>query len=1001
MSTFKKIFENLDFSFGQDIVPKDIYFSNNEALTKKIKNNIYFYNAPENVNTSFYLFDLFDLNEDDLFELKKYIWNEDLCEFYFYPNSKKSISLYYAKLNPKKDQEKSEIYSFEGQNDDEIEKIRKWNFETGTFWLSYEKFAKGVAENERIDVLLIRRLVDLKRELLFALGNDKEKEVQSLIDRTLFIKFLEDNHIINSFFYEHYFDDEKITYKNLLEGKPDFRKINLLFKLINEIFDNVLFKTPNIEEQYILKASKYIYNAISGEVKGQLSLFDFQFNVIPIEFISHIYEVFLEKKQANEGIYYTPPKLAQLIIDDTITKQGKVLDPACGSGMFLILAFRKMLENYEYSKNATVSEKIEIRIKLLKENIFGIEKQYIAWRLTIFALYLEIFNDNSIKSYEVKKYITQKIKSGNIKIFEDFSANIINGNSLEIEDKKLHFKNKTFDYIIGNPPFAKIKPTDSENKIENEFVTKYFSTINGVKYCAKDIIGSKQISQAFMLKIKDWANNDTNFGFVLNSSNFYNEGKSINFQEFFFKNYQIKNFYELSKVKKILFKKAGESVIVSIFNNKQVDDNVINYYPVDLELFSETFKLLVIKEDSKIKIKQSKLLNKNITLREILVGNEFDILILNKLSEHYKLGGFLLENRNYSSIEGLKRISNNSLRNFLNISELEFKKLSKGDKTNAHNKFANNNYLNKEKSDYYDTQYIYKPENTITKFLILDNDGYLNEKDANNINFQRPRNIFIYKGKNIIFNRFGSEINAVYSKDKLFFSNLIYGIKLQNEDYYLLFTAILNSDLINYFLTQRYRMRVDGNFTNLDTKAIKNIPIPSKFEDDLFNKISKLSQQLTNGKLNYENETKDELDELIYDLYDLNYLERQRIKDFFAPKRIIKANDLEKYKETLLYTLEMYFENKPKIEYSIDLEFGFNMLVVGIFFNKEDKMPTSEKVLKYKINEIMQQTNNNLFAMSGFLFGKDCIYIIKDRQLKNWTETKAYEDGKLILKNLS
>jgi hypothetical protein len=130
-------------------------------------------------------------------------------------------------------------------------------------------------------------------------------------------------------------------------------------------------------------------------------------------------------------------------------------------------------------------------------------------------------------------------------------------------------------------------------------------------------------------------------------------------------------------------------------------------------------------------------------------------------------------------------------------------------------------------------------------------------------------------------------------------------------------------------------------------------------------------------------------------------LERQRIKDFFAPKRIIEKNDIEKYKETLLYTLEIYFEKIPKIEYSIDLSFGFDMLVIGIFFNKTENMPTSEKMLKYKINELMQKTNNSLFAMREFLFGKDCIYIIKDRQLKNWTETKAYEDGKLILKNLS
>jgi len=993
MNYFRTFFENLNFSFGKDIVLKEMVLSNNEVLTKKIKSNIYFYNAPDNVNTSFYFFNVLDLNEDELYELRKYIWNEDKCEFYFYPNSRNDISLYYAKSNPQKDIEKTKIDSFKGQDNSEIDKIRKWDFETGTFWLSYEKFTNKIKANERIDKLLISRLIELRKELLIALGENKEEYVQSLIDRTLFIKFLEDNHIINSFFYEYYFDNQDTTYKQLL-AETNTERINLLFGKINEIFDNVLFKTPHIEDEYIRKSSQYIYNAISGEKKGQLSLFDFQFNIIPIEFISHIYEVFLEDKQAKEGMYYTPPKLAQLIVDDTITKQGKVLDPACGSGMFLILAFRKMLNNSSFD-NTDISKNIEERLKILKENIFGIEKQYTAWRLSIFALYLEIFN--GLKPDDIKEFITIKIKSGDIKIFEDFSTNIINGNSLETKNEKLHFTDRTFDYIIGNPPFLQVSNNDEEINFFNEYKT----IINNNEITAKSVIGKYQISQAFMFKIKDWSNVETIFGFVLNSSNFYNEGKSINFQEFFFKNYQISNFYELSRVKKILFKKATESVIVVTFNNKQVQDNIINYFPVDLELFSETFKLLVIKEDNKIRIRQSELLNKSIKLRELLVGNKFDISILNKLLTYSKLRDFLLQDKGYSSIEGLKRISNNSLREYLNISELEFKQLSKSEKIDAHQQFAYNNYLNTEKTDFFDTQYIYKPENKIAKFILLDNDGFINEKDVNNVNFQRPRNIFIFKGKNIIFNRFGSEINAVYTENKLFFSNLIYGIKLQNENYYLLFTAILNSDLVNYFLTQRYRMRVDGNFTNLDTKAIKNIPIPSKFDDNIFNKISKLSKELTKGKREYDNKIKVELNNLIYELYDLNYLERQRINDFFAPKRMVETNDLEKYKETLLYTLEIYFENTPKIEYSIDLKFGFNMLVVGIFFNKTEKMPKSEKVLKYKINELMQKTNSSLFAMRDFLFGNNCIYIIKDRQLKNWTETKAYEDGKLILKKLS
>ncbi len=994
MSEFRAFFENLDFSFGQDIVQKEIVFSNNEVLTKKVKNNIYLYKAPENVNTSFYFFDTLDLNDDELFELKRYIWNEDKSEFFFYPNSENIISLYYAKSNPLKDEEKTKIASFKGQDNDEIDKIRKWNFETGTFWLFFEEFTKKIKENERVDYVLINRLKDLKAKLLGALGQDKTEEVQALIDRTLFIKFLEDNHIINSSFYDYYFDNENITFKHLLaENKPE--KINLLFEKINEIFDNVLFNTPHIEDQYIVISSKYIYNAISGEVKGQLSLFDFQFNIIPIEFISHIYEVFLEDKQAKEGIYYTPPKLAQLIIDDTITKQGKVLDPACGSGMFLILAFRKMLNDINSSNNKNVSEKIKARLKLLKENIFGIEKQYTAWRLSIFALYLEIFN--GLHPDDIKEFITQKIKNGNIKIFEDFSSNIINGNSLEVIKDKIHFKNKTFDYIIGNPPFLQVSKSDDEI----EFFNKYKLIINNKEYSAKKIIGRKQISQAFMLKIKDWANNNTKFGFVLNSSNFYSEGKSINFQEFFFEHYQIKNFYELSRVKKILFNKASESVIVAIFNNKQVANNTLNYYPVDLELFSETFNILVIKEDNKIEIKQQELLNRNITLRALLVGNEFDLSVINKirvktilLKEFTKIK---TNNKktNYYVREGLKIVGEKAISKHYNLTKNEWNSLNRNEQLNYFSTFKQI-YLNNEKNNIFKVKFI-QPRNLFA-FQVIGQSGFM-KNDISLI--ERSRDVDIYNGDKILWARIGSSIKACYVKQKLYFDFDIHVIKIENPNYYNIITAILNSDIVNYLVNHLFRKRVTGSFPKISNQDILNIPIPSELDNDLAQKISKISRKLTDVELKYEGKIKEELNELIYDLYDLNYLERQRIKDFFAPKRKVKPNDLEKYKETLLYTLEMYFENKPKIEYSIDLNFGFNMIVIGVFFNNKAEMPKTEKVLKFRINEIMQQTNNNLFAMREFLFGKDCIYIIIDRQLKNWTETKAYEDGKLILKHLS
>ncbi len=994
MPQLQAFFENIDFSFENDFSQKNVVISENAELTKKLENNIFIYNNKNNEQTksSFYIICII-LSVQELFELKRFIWNEDKYDLFFYPENLSTISLFYAKINPYLKNEKIESFKGSDEDSDKLKKIRKWKFETGAFWTSYAVFLKKVKKTERIEDKLVQQLKTLKTKLIAELGNDKITTVQSLIDRTLFIKFLEDNHIINSFFYNYFFNDKNLSYKELL-NKKDAKNINFLYKKINEIFSNILFKIPPIDATYIISTSKYIYNAISGEVSGQLSLFDFKFDIIPIEFISHIYEVFLSKTQLEKGIFYTPPKLAQLIINDTISETGKILDPACGSGMFLILSFRKILEQNPVNKSANIAEKIAHKIKLLQKYIFGIEKENTAWRLSIFSLYLEVLKD--LSNNEIKDFIRDKIEKGNdIKIFPDFSKNIIEGNSLEVKKENLHFTNQTFDYIIGNPPFFEIKSKSDEI----DFINNYEIEINEKIIKAKDIIGHNQISQAFMLKIKDWSNENTKFGFILNSSNFYND-LSNNFQDFFFKNYKIEYFYELSRVKKILFKKAKENVIVAIFNNTEPKDNIIKYYPVDLELFSETFKLLIIQEDKRIDIKQKDILEKNIVLRDYLIGNEYDLKLIKKIFNQDKLNDFLLNDKRYNSFEGLKRISNSELSLYLAKSNIKLENLNKKEKLIGHEKFAKEKYLSLKKTDYYNIPYIYQPENKIRPFEIVENDGYINENEVTKENFQRTRNLFIYKNNNIILNRFGKKIDACYVKENLFFSNIIYGIKLQNPNNYNLFTAILNSDIVNYYLTLKYRKRIDGNYANLNTKAIKNIPIPKDLDEDLVAEISEISKKLTEGNLKYENDTKNYLNKLIFDLYDLDYLERQRIKDFFLENRKNEKPNFEEYIKTLKNVFELHFVNKPTITPYQDKTFGFDLSVVAIYFNQSvKKQPIAKKTLNYIITEeILKNTKENFLVLREKIIGKDCIYITKSNKCQNWTKTKAFEDGKNILK---
>jgi len=1007
----KTFFKKIGFSFGadnSDIKPHRIRISENNHLTKKLENKVFVYNSPDLTNCSFYVITI-PLKDEDLFQVRRYIWNESKYDLYFLKENNEnknnlSTALYYAKTKPQDEQ--SKIASFKGNDEDnrELEKIKKWKFDSGAFWLEYTNFLTKIKERKtRVDKELIEQLKQLKNKLHKELPNEKEI-VQALIDRTLFIKFLEDNHIINSDFYNFYFskcfseNDIDFGYKKLL-SKHDKKNINKLFDEINGLFGGILFKTPDIKEKYL---TNEVLNLIYETIKhhdwntGQISLFDFRFDVIPTEFISHIYEVFLENKQLRNGIYYTPFKLVDLIIDETITKAGTVLDPACGSGMFLVLAYRKILEKKPSNSN-DIAKQIEHKNKLLSDYIFGIEKEYTAWRLTVFSLYLEVLK--GIPPAKLKEFINQKLKhKTNKKIFRyDFSKNIIHHNALETKKESKPHKNKTFDYIIGNPPFLEIKSASEEIS----FINEYSLSVNDRVLKASEVIGYNQISQAFMLKIKEWSNFKTKFGFVLNSSNFYND-KSRKFQDFFFRYYRIERFYELSRVKEILFEKAKENVIVTIFNNKPIENNNVNYFPVEMGIFSKPFDLLIIQEDKKIKIPQKDILNNNVLLRDYLIGNEYDLKLLNKLTGFNKFIDYFSKDKRYTSLRGLTRISNKELKVYLDNTEKPLDKLTTKEWKKKHEDFAVKNYLSKARTIYYNTPYIYQPDNKIKPFCILNVDGYMNIRDINKQNFQRIRTPFIYDGNKIIFNKFGKNIEAAFVNYNLFFSNLLYVIKLKNENLYPLFTAILNSNLINYYLLLKFRMRVDGNFSNLDTTAIKNIPIPQKMDSDLVTKISRISKQLTNGKLRYEGETKEKLNTLIFDLYNLSFLERQRIKDFFATKNKADENTLIKYKDSLLYTLEMYFEENPIIEYYQNPELGFDMVVFAIYFNNsQEKMPHSDEMFKYTINQILEKYNERFLAMREIIIGKDCIYIIKNTAFKNWTISKGFEDGKEILKRIA
>lgn len=966
---------------------KEFLFPYNDELSKKI-GTISYYGKSEQVKTRFYWIVANDILPDDLKIIHERIWNENKADLLFLEIGD-SIDIKYISTSPK--QGMLDIVKIQTNIEDSklLDKISKDHITTGAFWIEYNNALERIRkQRQTVDQALVESLSTLRKKLdaiynvPFPEKTTRNRIVQALIDRTLFIKFLEDKKIINSDFYYKYFGSGEIHYKDLLEQK-NARNINELFHRINEVFNNKLFETPTIKDEDLLDdALCEIFHTIKGTKNGQLCLFDFQFDIIPIEFISHIYQIFLDDKKALQGIFYTPEGLAKLLLDNVICSSGRILDPSCGSGIFLVLAFRKM-----YIAPADLIdtyEKIQHRLDFIKRNIFGIEIENTAARLAIFSLYLEVLND--ITSPDLNRLITEIIQEDKERpLFTiDFSDNIQEKNAL-IEGEESPFVGETFDYIIGNPPWFII---GKDTKSEHDLINYLYWTKHRENFTLE-----RQISQCFLHRIKYWGAEHTKYGFIVNSSNFTNE--SDNFQKFAYSSYRFKKIFELYHVKEILFDYAKEPACLLIFDNQINSTNHIEYFLPKLTSFSETFRTILLSQNDILSICQSDLLRQKTRLRDYLIGTEKELALANKLeSETVPITSIMLVDKKYDSFRGFSDWGKDALKR-------EFKKERKNISDSEYDIFKQvfiEKYYNPTKNIEYSIPFVKSAQ--LEKFRIECIDTYCRDDISN---FDRSRNTFIYEGEKILCSRIGGEIKAVYSNTKIYFATDIYVIKLHNPKLYHTIVCCLNSELLNYYSQVKLRKRIDSSLSRLDSSDLKKIPIPKKINESIVKKLNALSIGVSTGKFSFSDKKK-ELNELIFDLYELNYIERQRITDFFIPKNQKLTKDIfVDYCDIFFRTFRRYLKSGiVRMEYSYNLNMPLDLAGVKIVFGESNsKSPAVDKVdLSINYQLLKQVGNSVLVSLKERIYSEDSIYIIKDTNPQSWTKSAAYDDARIELDKL-
>jgi hypothetical protein len=131
------------------------------------------------------------------------------------------------------------------------------------------------------------------------------------------------------------------------------------------------------------------------EKDGQLTLWQlYSFKDLPIELISHIYQLFVGDIDSS---VYTPPFLVRLMLDEALSwqrldrlqeKNEIILDPSCGSGVFLVEAYKRLVLHWR-SRNEWKRPGISVLKGLLKK-VHGIDLEAGAVELAAFSLCLAL-----------------------------------------------------------------------------------------------------------------------------------------------------------------------------------------------------------------------------------------------------------------------------------------------------------------------------------------------------------------------------------------------------------------------------------------------------------------------------------------------------------------------------------------------------------------------------------------------------------------------------------
>jgi hypothetical protein len=289
---------------------------------------------------------------------------------------------------------------------------------------------------------------------------------RKLLILSLLIAYLEARKVFEDDYFARFLPDATKFFEVLANGPA----LVSLLEHLEERFNGHVFCLSK-EDATTLRDSQQLARfarLVEGrqERGGQLTLWQrYSFADLPIELISHIYQLFVSDTAVA---VYTPPFLVRLMLGEVLSwkrldrldrENEIILDPACGSGVFLVEAYKRLVLHWR-SQNDWKRPKESVLKKLLTR-VHGIDLEEGAVELAAFSLCLALCD--ALKPEEIR---------ASVKLFPELKEKSIHSGCFFEACEKGKVKEK-IGVVVGNPPFSSSLGTPAAQRSYDRYQEKY------------------------------------------------------------------------------------------------------------------------------------------------------------------------------------------------------------------------------------------------------------------------------------------------------------------------------------------------------------------------------------------------------------------------------------------------------------------------------------------------------------------------------------------------